>query len=176
MTHDPTVLLSVLRQLSGSQAVALGQYLLKLMTKYSGEPLLMCRCGVLSAPVPDGVACSSCNASIHINHACMLYLHIQFSFSTAWVQHCTRSTCCLHYSSFHSCLETCVQQQAPPPYPPPFPLSPNLLPAFYSLVPTAACQLGACFAIDLWDAIQRRVLLAAWWVQEGLSALTAYFL
>lgn len=38
MTHDSAVLLSVLRQLSGSQAVALGQYLMKLMTKYSGKP------------------------------------------------------------------------------------------------------------------------------------------
>ena len=36
MTHDSTLLLSALRQLSGSQALALGQYLLKLMAKYSG--------------------------------------------------------------------------------------------------------------------------------------------
>lgn len=36
MTHDSTLLLSALRQLPGSQALALAQYLLKLMTKYSG--------------------------------------------------------------------------------------------------------------------------------------------
>ena len=37
MTHDSALLLSVLRQLSGTQVVALAQYLLKLMTKYAGE-------------------------------------------------------------------------------------------------------------------------------------------
>ena len=37
MTHDSTLLLSALRQLSGSQALALAQYLLKLMAKYSGD-------------------------------------------------------------------------------------------------------------------------------------------
>ncbi|KAL3134098.1 hypothetical protein ABBQ32_008522 [Trebouxia sp. C0010 RCD-2024] len=37
MTHEPGVLLSVLRQLSGAQAMALARYLLKLMTKYSGN-------------------------------------------------------------------------------------------------------------------------------------------
>lgn len=40
MTHDSALLLSVLRQLSGTQAVALAQYLLKLMTKYAGKLLV----------------------------------------------------------------------------------------------------------------------------------------
>ena len=41
MTYDPALLLAVLRQLSGSQAVALAQYLLKLMTKYAGRTLML---------------------------------------------------------------------------------------------------------------------------------------
>lgn len=40
MTHEAGLLLSVLRQLSGTQALALVRYLLKLMTKYAGKPVL----------------------------------------------------------------------------------------------------------------------------------------
>jgi hypothetical protein len=38
MTHDSQLLMSSLRQLSPPQALALAQYLLKLLEKYSGEP------------------------------------------------------------------------------------------------------------------------------------------
>lgn len=60
MTHEPGVLLSVLRQLSGTQAVALARYLLKLMTKYSGEPVLtdVITARLCDAPPPPLGTCS----------------------------------------------------------------------------------------------------------------------